>query len=127
MPKPCPPKAASPLSSKTAGNTRDVSDAELVEKIRQVHDESDGSYGSPRVHHELLARGVACGRRRVRRLMVREGLEGRCKKRWRKTTIQDPAAQAEALDLIQRHFGPSEVESQRVVYELSASDGLAST
>jgi putative transposase len=90
-------------------SVRDVSDAELVEKIRQVHDDSDGTYGSPRVQRELLDRGVVCGRRRVRRLMRVHGLEGRCKKRWRKTTIQDPAAEAEALDLIQRHFGPSEL------------------
>ena len=34
------------------------------------------------------------------------GLEGRCKKRWRKTTVADPAAEA-ARDLIQRHFGPA--------------------
>ena len=33
------------------------------------------------------------------------GLEGRCKKRWRKTTVVDPDAER-ALDLIERHFGP---------------------
>jgi transposase InsO family protein len=88
---------------------RELSDRDLLERIRQVHDESEGTYGSPRVHQELLHRGVVCGRRRVRRLMRRHGLEGRCKKRWRTTTIQDPAAEAEALDLIQRHFGPGEV------------------
>jgi hypothetical protein len=38
-------------------SARDVSDRELVEKIREVHDESDGTYGSPRVHQELLAPG----------------------------------------------------------------------
>jgi putative transposase len=100
-------------------SARDVSDAELVEKIRQVHDDSDGTYGSPRVHRELLARGVDCGRRRVRRLMVANGLEGRCKKRWRKTTIQDPAAEAEALDLIQRHFGPCEILDARYVGDIT--------
>ena len=98
---------------------RDVADGELVEKIRQIHDESDGTYGSPRMHKELLARDVSCGRRRVRRLMRAHGLEGRCKKRWRKTTIQDPAATAEALDLIQRHFGPSEVLDARYVGDIT--------
>ena len=88
---------------------REVSDAELAAKIKEVHDDSDGTYGSPRVHRELLARGVVCGRRRVRRLMRIHGLEGRCKKRWRKTTIADPAAETEALDLLQRHFGPGEM------------------
>ena len=41
------------------------------------------------------------------RLMRIAGLEGRCKKRWRKTTVADPEAEA-AKDLIQRHFGPCE-------------------
>jgi putative transposase len=98
---------------------REVSDAELVEKIRQIHEESDGTYGSPRVHQELLQRGVVCGRRRVRRLMRRHGLEGRCKKRWRRTTIADPAAEAEALDLIQRHFGPGDVLDVRYVGDIT--------
>jgi hypothetical protein len=51
--------------------------------------------------------------------MRAHGLEGRCKKRWRKTTIQDPAATAEALDLIQRHFGPSEVLDARYVGDIT--------
>ena len=61
---------------------------------RAIHAESKGTYGSPRVHRELLDRGVACGRRRVTRLMRLAGLEGRCKKRWRKTTVADPDAEA---------------------------------
>jgi len=112
-------RAAYYQRKKQIPSAREVSDAELVEKIRQVHDDSDGTYGSPRVHKELLVRGVACGRRRVRRLMVAEGLEGRCKKRWRKTTIQDPAAEAEALDLIQRHFGPGEILDARYVGDIT--------
>ena len=47
------------------------------------------------------------------------GIEGRCKKRWRTTTIQDPDAQAEALDLIQRHFGPCEVLDARYVGDIT--------
>jgi transposase InsO family protein len=34
------------------------------------------------------------------------GLEGRCKKRWRKTTVPDPEAEL-AKDLVERHFGPT--------------------
>jgi transposase InsO family protein len=112
-------RAAYYQRQKDVPSLREVNDAELLEKIRHIHDDSDGTYGSPRVHHELLARGVACGRRRVRRLMRRHGLEGRCKKRWRKTTIQDPATEAEALDLIQRHFGPSQVLDARYVGDIT--------
>ena len=85
---------------------RQLSDAELLEKIRAIHAESDGTYGSPRVHRELRDRGVCVGKRRVARLMRQDGLEGRCKRRWRKTTIPDPAAEQKAVDLIRRAFGP---------------------
>ncbi len=84
---------------------RELTDAELLGQIRAIHAESKGTYGAPRVHKELLHRHVACGKRKVTRLMRQAGLEGRCKKRWRKTTVADPAAQA-ARDLIQRRFGP---------------------
>lgn len=112
-------RAAYYQRKKNVPSARDVDDLELIEKIRQIHDESEGTYGAPRVHHELGHRGVICGRRRVRRLMRTHGLEGRCKKRWRKTTIQDPTAEAEALDLIQRHFGPGEVLDARYVGDIT--------
>jgi putative transposase len=99
-------------------SAREVSDVELAEKITAIHAESRGSYGSPRVHRELVKRGVACGRRRVRRLMRRAGLEGRCKKRWRKTTVPDPAAE-KAKDLIGRNFGPSTELDRRYVGDIT--------
>jgi putative transposase len=97
---------------------RALTDAALLEQITAIHKESDGTYGSPRVHKELLHRHVACGRRRVTRLMRRAGLEGRCKKRWRKTTIADPQAER-ARDLIQRHFGPCEEFDRRYVGDIT--------
>jgi transposase InsO family protein len=93
-------------------------DVELIEQIRAVHAESKGTYGSPRVHRELGHRGVICGRRRVTRLMRIAGLEGRCKKRWRKTTVADPEAEA-AKDLIQRHFGPCVEIDRRYVGDIT--------
>jgi len=101
-----------------APSARAVTDAELTEKIKAIHDESKGTYGSPRIHRELGYRGVVCGRRRVTRLMRQAGLEGRCKKRWRKTTVADPEAEA-ARDLIQRHFGPCEEMDRRYVGDIT--------
>jgi transposase InsO family protein len=99
-------------------SVRAVTDAELTEQIQTIHTESKGTYGSPRVHKELGHRGVVCGRRRVTRLMRLAGLEGRCKKRWRKTTVADPEAEA-AKDLIQRHFGPCEEIDRRYVGDIT--------
>ena len=61
---------------------------------------------------------MACGKRKVTRLMRQAGLEGRCKKRWRKTTVADPDAEA-ATDLIQRHFGPCEEMDRRYVGDIT--------
>jgi len=97
---------------------RERSDAELAEKITAIHTESKGTYGSPRVHETLRQQGVGCGRRRVARLMRWAGLEGRCKKRWRTTTVADPDAEA-ARDLIQRRFGPCEDMDRRYVGDIT--------
>lgn len=104
--------------AKDVPSKREVGDAELLETISEIHAESKGTYGSPRVHKELLHRHIACGKRKVTRLMRQAGLEGRCKKRWRKTTVADPAAEA-ARDLIQRHFGPCEDMDRRYVGDIT--------
>ena len=97
---------------------REVTDADLLELIRAIHKESNGTYGAPRIHKELLHRHVAVGKRKVTRLMRQAGLEGRCKKRWRKTTVADPDAEL-ARDLIQRHFGPCEELDRRYVGDIT--------
>jgi putative transposase len=101
-----------------APSARQLSDAELTEKITAIHAESKGTYGAPRVHKELQHRHIPCGKRKVTRLMRLAGLEGRCKKRWRTTTVADPDAEA-ARDLIQRHFGPCEEMDRRYVGDIT--------
>jgi len=61
----------------------------LIEKIREVHKLSRGTYGSPRVHAELLAQGWDVCVNHVARLMHENGISARLPKRWRKTTDSD--------------------------------------
>jgi transposase InsO family protein len=82
---------------------RGRADAELTSEIQAVHGESKGRYGAPRVHAALRRRGHSHGRKRVARLMRQAGLADRAAKRWKKTTIPDPAATARA-DRIRRDF-----------------------
>jgi len=82
---------------------REQADTELAGQVKAVHAESKGRYGAPRVHAELRRRGHRHGRKRVARLMRASGLQGRAAKRWRKTTIADPAAAART-DQIRRDF-----------------------
>ena len=59
-----------PLSERTLAN------ATLVEEIRRVHAESDGTYGSRRVHAELRREGHEVNHKRIERLMRVEGIQG---------------------------------------------------
>lgn len=54
---------ASPLSQ------RALEDQKLLVEIRQFHDDSYGTYGSPRIHRDLREAGIRCGVKRVARLM----------------------------------------------------------
>ena len=88
------------------GTARAREDAELLERIEAIHQSSGGAYGAPSIHAELAAEGHRHGRKRVARLMREAGVRGRTPRRWRKTTIPDPAAGVRA-DLIGREFTPN--------------------
>ncbi|MGX4690728.1 IS3 family transposase [Streptomyces sp. JNUCC 63] len=79
-------------------------DAELTEQIKQIHADSGGIYGSPRVHAVLKREGVHVGRKRVERLMRQAALTGISpRRRGKGFTRRDPAA-TPAPDLVQRDF-----------------------
>jgi putative transposase len=83
---------------------RATENAALTERIREVHHRSRETYGYPRVHAELRALGIHCNRKRVARLMRKDGLRGCMRGRRRKhTTRQNPLAVA-APELVERNF-----------------------
>jgi putative transposase len=56
---------------------RAKADRQLLQEITQIHRESRGTYGSPRVHETLKRQGIAVGKKRVERLMRTGNLQGR--------------------------------------------------
>ncbi|MFE7795943.1 IS3 family transposase, partial [Streptomyces sp. NPDC057460] len=83
---------------------RQAADAQLAARIRAVHQESDGTYGAPRITAELReTNGEAVNHKRVARIMRESGIEGVRLRRRHRTTVPDPAA-AKAPDLIRRDF-----------------------
>lgn len=85
-------------------------DAVLSEKIETIHRNSRATYGAPRVHAELRAIGIRCGRKRVARLMRRAQLRG-CLRGRRMRTTHRVALQQVAPDLIGRNFVSEEPDS----------------
>lgn len=98
--------------AKHTPSARELDDRELTERIKAIHIASRKTYGAPRVHQELRRQGIPCAPKRVARLMRAEGLVGRCRRRFIKTTIPDP--EAAAVDLVKRAFGPGTIELDRV-------------
>jgi transposase InsO family protein len=80
-----------------------VRDAELLVRIRQIHADSGGIYGSPRIHAMLRREGEAVSRKRVERLMREHGIMGVCPARKVRTTIPKPA-DPRSEDLVKRKF-----------------------
>ncbi len=89
-------------------SARSLQDAALTEKIREIHERSRQTYGSPRVHAELKALGTRCSRKRVERLMREAGVWGCMRGRRRGTTRRGKRAPVE--DLVKRNFAATEAD-----------------
>ena len=85
-------------------SAREVADARLATEIRVAHATSRRTYGSPRVHAELRAHGVRCGRKRVARLMRQAGLRGKRRHRRRPTTTDSRHGYPAAPNMLARQF-----------------------
>ncbi len=86
-------------------NEAKLAELALVEAIRAIHDEFDGTYGEPRISEELARRGWKVNHKRIERLMRLHGIAGVHKPAKVRTTI--PAEDAPPLpDLIGRRFVP---------------------
>ncbi|MFF9757822.1 IS3 family transposase [Streptomyces sp. NPDC014344] len=91
------------LSGRQARAARQHKDRVLAEKIREVHTESGGTYGSPRVTAELKDKGLPVNEKRVARVMRTFSITGVRLRRRVRTTVCDPAASL-VPDLFQRDF-----------------------
>jgi putative transposase len=78
-----------------------MDNAVLTERIRQIHTESDETYGMPRVRAELRDQGMTVSRKRVARLMRKEGLQGVSRRRAYIVTTRRDERQRPAPDLVQ--------------------------
>jgi transposase InsO family protein len=78
-------------------------DAELAEKIINLHTTHWGVYGAPRIHALLKREGIHTSRKRVARLMVENNLCGVSKRLKPKQNKQKPECD-NANDLVKRDF-----------------------
>lgn len=102
-------------------SARSKADAALLEAIREIHDESDGTYGAPRVHAELCEGGPEAPQaslNRVARVMRAAGIQGVSPRKWVRTTLRGEDARP-APDLVDRDFtatGPDQLWVADITY-----------
>ena len=84
-------------------SARACANQELTCHIREVHEQSRGTYGAPRIWAELRDRGMVCSRKRVARLLRLAGLQG-CHRRKGPAPSRRTPGVSPAPDLVQRQF-----------------------
>ena len=94
-------------------STHTGEDRRLAVLVRAAHERGRKTYGSPRVHAELLDGGEHVSRKRVARLMREQDLVARQRRRYKCTTMSDHD-QPVAANLLDRRFY-AEVPNQRWV------------
>jgi putative transposase len=80
--------------------------AELLQAIEAVHRESRGTYGSPRVHRGLEARGQTCSENTVAKLMRLAGVRARTARRFVVRTTDSRHDHPVAPNVLNRQFYP---------------------
>jgi putative transposase len=81
----------------------------LVVAIKAIHGQVKARYGSPRVHAELVARGMPCCVNTVARLMRTHGIAAKTRRKFRVTTDSNhdrPVAE----NVVNRQFQPQEAD-----------------
>lgn len=77
----------------------------MLSKVRQIHNETRGSYGSRRISKKLRAQGHDVGRYRARSLMKKAGVSVKRRKKFTKTTDSKHNLPV-APNLLERNFQP---------------------
>jgi transposase InsO family protein len=85
---------------------RKKEDQKLLEVIKESYKESRGTYGSPRMTIDVQEKGLPCGENRVARLMKKNNIAAKTRKKFKATT-QSKHHFPVAPNLLNRNFSAS--------------------
>lgn len=111
--------ARRPASPSTQDNDR------LLERIREIHNDSQGAIGAPRMHEDLSHEGETASLNRIARLMAANAIYGcprRKGRRWAGKSSQRPS---DVINHLKRDFNAMEPETKWVtdITEIRTQEG----
>lgn len=96
-----------------APSARDRDNARLLRRIREIHEDSRGNIGVPRMHEDLVAEGETASPNRIARLMATHGIQGCPRKRNRR--FGSPSQRPEGIEnRLERDFTALEPDTKWV-------------
>lgn len=91
-------------------SSKEISENELLRRIKQVFNESKQRYGSPRITAELRSKGMQISKKRVARIMKKHGIKSKIKRRYKiRTNSKHKLPVAE--NLVEMKFNPESANS----------------
>jgi putative transposase len=93
---------------------RALDNARLLDRMREIHEDSVGVIGAPRMHEDLTDEGERASLNRVARLMAGAGLQGWPRRRKRRFGGKPGARPVGVRNLLERNFNASEPETKWV-------------
>jgi transposase InsO family protein len=100
---------------------REQENLKLMDEIREIHQSSHQTYGSPRIAKALQQNGLRCSRQRAARLMQRLGIRAKTARKFKVTTDsnhQEPIAP----NLLEQNFtveAPNKVWTSDITYVMT--------
>jgi len=84
---------------------REQDNQRLVVEIKALHAKKNhDTYGSPRVHRELIEKKIPCGRHRIARLMKQQGIRAKQVRKFRLATTDSRHTLPVAPNVLDRQF-----------------------
>lgn len=99
---------------KRGKSDRQLDNEELVDSIKMIHARSRETYGSPRIHQELIKYGVNVGVNRVARLMQENNIKVLPKRGYRVSTTNSDPANAVTPNTLDRDFTATAINQKWV-------------
>ena len=92
-------------------SARQIDNERLLACIREIHADSQGILGAPRMHEDLMDAGETASKNRVARLMAADGLQGCPRKKKRGQRGQPGLPPPGVQNLSERNFSALEPET----------------